>query len=435
MRDVCEWCAQEKEKAREEEQRNYMQLERDKINSFWEITKKELEDKKAELRNKDREKEEMEEQHQTELKVYKQKVKHLLYEHQNNVSSLKADGEKALKEQEDEFKSREGELNKDKRTLKLELREAELAHRDNVEQLKADQQKTIDKLQEQANEKYEELRNTYEKKMKNLREDLELRRKQEVNELTERKNKHINELMRKHEKAFAEIKNYYNDITHNNLDLIKTLKEDIAEMKKKEASNEKLMYEIAQENKRLHEPLDKATKDVESLTKQLANYEKDKQSLKQTKARLRDTEKALKNLEWEHEVYQQRMEKMQEERDDLYNKFEQSVHNVQQKSGLKAMMLERKLGAVESQLERKEAQLGEVLKAANLDEETQEHVTRRLDEVLQQKDELIRSLQYDLDRTAKAHNDMVCCCLVSCAFITCWFSYPLVVPTSSLNDC
>jgi len=54
-------------------------------------------------------------------------------------------------------------------------------------------------------------------------------------------NTHINDLMRKHERAFAEIKNYYNDITHNNLDLIKALKEDVAEMKKREAQNEKLM--------------------------------------------------------------------------------------------------------------------------------------------------------------------------------------------------
>lgn len=54
-------------------------------------------------------------------------------------------------------------------------------------------------------------------------------------------NGHINELMKKHERAFAEIKNYYNDITHNNLDLIKALKEDVAEMKKREAQNEKLM--------------------------------------------------------------------------------------------------------------------------------------------------------------------------------------------------
>lgn len=36
----------------------------DKINAFWEITKKDLDDRKAELRNKDREMEEMEERHQ-----------------------------------------------------------------------------------------------------------------------------------------------------------------------------------------------------------------------------------------------------------------------------------------------------------------------------------------------------------------------------------
>ena len=41
----------------------------DKINAFWEITKKDLEDKRAELRNKDREIEEMEERQQVEIKV------------------------------------------------------------------------------------------------------------------------------------------------------------------------------------------------------------------------------------------------------------------------------------------------------------------------------------------------------------------------------
>eukprot|EP00967_Tisochrysis_lutea_P019171 scaffold21757_cov18-Tisochrysis_lutea.AAC.1 len=95
----------------------------DKINAFWEITKKDLDDKKAELRNKDREMEEMEERHQVEIKVYKQKVKHLLYEHQNNITTLKADGELALKLQQDEFRKREAELARDKRDLKMKLKE------------------------------------------------------------------------------------------------------------------------------------------------------------------------------------------------------------------------------------------------------------------------------------------------------------------------
>lgn len=40
---------------------------------------------------KDRDLEEAEERHQTEVKVYKQKVKHLLYEQEHNLAELKAE--------------------------------------------------------------------------------------------------------------------------------------------------------------------------------------------------------------------------------------------------------------------------------------------------------------------------------------------------------
>ena len=143
--------------------------------------------------------------------------------------------------------------------------------------------------------------------MKTQREDLELQRKHEIHEVEERKNTHINQLMKKHDVAFTEIKNYYNDITHNNLDLIKTLKDDVAEMKKKEATNDQLMYEISQENKRLSEPL--TAEGGGRPPRQLASYEKDK-SLTATKKRLADSEKSLKNLEWEHEVQTQRFAKV-----------------------------------------------------------------------------------------------------------------------------
>ena len=69
-----------------------------------------------------------------------------------------------------------------------------------------------------------EIEAKYEKKMRTLREELELRRKTEIHEIEERKNSQINTLMRNHEKAFSDIKNYYNDITLNNLALINSLK-------------------------------------------------------------------------------------------------------------------------------------------------------------------------------------------------------------------
>lgn len=46
----------------------------------------------------------------------------------------------------------------------------------------------------------------------------------EIAETEERKNAHISDLIKYHEKAFNEMKNYYNDITLNNLALIGSLK-------------------------------------------------------------------------------------------------------------------------------------------------------------------------------------------------------------------
>ncbi|GMH42905.1 hypothetical protein BSKO_10827 [Bryopsis sp. KO-2023] len=397
----------EKEKNKEEEYRNYMQLERDKVNSFWEITKKELEDRKAELRNKDREVEEMEERQQVEIKVYKQKVKHLLYEHQNSITGLKSDMELGLKLQQDDFRGKTGELNNDKGSLKLEMKEQELSNEELSRQMTLEHAKEITKLRQAFDLQVRELELKYEKKMKILRSDMELRRKQEIHEIEERKNTHINDLMKKHESSFAEVKNYYNDITHNNLDLIKTLKEDVAEMKKKESQNEKLMYEIAQENKRLSDPLTKALKEVEVLRQHCASYEKDKASLHQTKSRLAHAEKQLKNLEWENEVLQQRFNKVQGERDELYEKFEGSIYEIQQKTGLKCLMLEKRVESMDSEIEKKDAQVAEVLVAANLQPSAVQQVNKKLEEVLDNKNRIIKALQYDIAKVSKAHNDLI----------------------------
>lgn len=54
---------------REREERNYFQLERDKIHTFWEITERQLEEVKAERKNLDKDIEEDEGRHQIEIKV------------------------------------------------------------------------------------------------------------------------------------------------------------------------------------------------------------------------------------------------------------------------------------------------------------------------------------------------------------------------------
>ena len=93
----------------------------------------------------------------------------------------------------------------------------------------------------------------------------------------------------------------------------------------------------------------------------------------------------MKQLEWEHEVLEQRFGGTQKERDELYRKFVKAIHEVQQKSGLKNILLERKLAALSDTLEKKEAQLNEVLSASNLDPTALTVVTRKLEVTPQSK--------------------------------------------------
>ncbi|XP_019268420.2 dynein regulatory complex subunit 4 isoform X3 [Panthera pardus] len=243
--------------------------------------------------------------------------------------------------------------------------------------------------------------------MKMLRDELDLRRKTEIHEVEERKNSQINMLMQRHEEAFTDIKNYYNDITLNNLALINSLKEQLEDMRKKEGHLEREMMEVSAQNKRLTDPLQKARDDVTEMQKKLGNYERDRQTLVRTKARLKVAEKALKDLQWEHEVLEQRFLKVQQERDELYRKFTAAILEVQQKVGFKNLVLERKLQALSAAVEKKEVQINEVLAASNLDPAALTLVSRKLEDVLESKNNTIKDLQYELARVCKAHSDLL----------------------------
>ena len=87
----------------------------------------------------------------------------------------------------------------------------------------------------------------------------------------------------------------------------------------------------------------------------------------------------FKALQGEHEVLEQRFEKVQAERDELYKRFVSAIHEVQQKSNCKNLLLEKKLVALADTVEKKDAQLNEVLSASNLDPTALTVVTRKLE--------------------------------------------------------
>ncbi|XP_012153528.1 growth arrest specific protein 8 [Megachile rotundata] len=395
------------EMEREREERNFFQLERDKLRTFWEITRHQLDEARATIRNTEREKEELTEKHEAELKLYKQKVKHLMYEHQTNLSETKADHMVALQMAQDDHASQENELIKDKMELKRLQKEQDLAHVNEIRALKLKNAEETDKLIKQFETEATEMENKYELKLANQYESLTLKHRMEITEIEERKNTQIANLIKNHETAFAEMKNYYNDITLNNLSLIKSMKEQMEVMRSNEERMKKQVRELTVENKKYSTDLKSCEESLANYTRQLANYEKDKQNLVNTKKRLAITSKDLENLKWENEVLELRFEKCQAERDELHSKFVSAILELQQKTGLKNVLLEKKLEKLSDLLEQREAQISEVLAAAQLDPIAVANANKKLEEMLNRKNSAIQDLQYELAKVCKAHDDLL----------------------------
>ena len=193
------------QRAAEEEAISSFQRQRERVNYFWIVDKKALEDRRAELRRKEREVQDLEEQHATEIRVLKQRVKQLLQEYNDEMTKRKVEGEVALKLTQDENRSVEAELKADRRALRGELSDVESSFKDYVKGMRKAQDRRTTELRRDFERKAEEVNGIYEERMKSLREDLENQRKAELQSIEDRKDAHIEALMKAHERAFSEI--------------------------------------------------------------------------------------------------------------------------------------------------------------------------------------------------------------------------------------
>merc|ERR1719498_1268248 len=117
--------------------------------------------------------------------------------------------------------------------------------------LKLEQDAKILELRQEFDAKARDLQQKYTQKMKTIRETMETARKSEIARIEEEKNQHILRCMAKNAKEFQDIKVYYGDITSSNLDQIKRLKEEHEEIKKRQSSDARHMFDLKQKNTQL----------------------------------------------------------------------------------------------------------------------------------------------------------------------------------------
>merc|ERR1719281_1828294 len=263
------------------------------------------------------------------------------------------------------------------------------------------------KLREDFDHNHRELQREYEKQVQDLVSDLELRRAVEIHEIEERKNQHINELLTNHQEAFERIKSYYNDITRDNLQLIRSLKDDIAEMRQKERANQKKMHQLTLENKNLSQPLAEREELRAKLTEDLKSYNKDKMALRNLKARSVQLEEKIKECRTEYRLMEEKLRKLEKERDDLQRKFAKGVKEIKRRAEFKNLVLEKQLQEIQARFDERQQQLREVLQAAKLEPHIVQSVTTKLEQVFGSKNRLIRELLYHVHHYTKQYNDTI----------------------------
>eukprot|EP01041_Mallomonas_annulata_P001513 gene1513-2913_t len=403
LREVVPMLKQQLEKSMLD--RNYVQLERDAIQQYFDITRREVRELELAVGAKDREMELLEDNHRVELRVYQQKVKHLEYEHKNNIKGIVQDGTSLLEEEQTVSVSRERDLLRLKEQLKFERMEMELVNASKVSEIRQQHEKQLVKLRQQFDDGLSELGSRCENRLRQLELDLELRRRVEVHEVEERKNQHINDLIKNHKKAFGQMKAYYNDITSGNLQLIRDLQKQVEELKARALNNKRMLLDYTQENQKLSEPLSKVSAEIADLQAQLKERTKDQMALRNANSRLAAVGKQGSEIKRKMQELEDEYARVEKERDELYNSFAESIQRVQQQSEFHNQSLESRLRFAESNAEKASAQVEEIVHAANLDPNEMARVMSSLNQMLAAKEDTLKDVRFLVVKLKKSFND------------------------------
>lgn len=161
---------------------------------------------------------------------------------------------------------------------------------------------------------------------------------------------------------------------------------------------------VTAENRKLVKPLQEAQSELIELRKKLEYFNKERLALTRVKTQHATAMKELNTLKWETEALRMRCDNLVAERDDLKNKFEQAMLELQQRTGLKNVLLDRKMTSLQKEHERLELVLSEMVKAAGMG---QQNAGVKAESVLKNKNERIEDLEYELARVYKAYEDML----------------------------
>ncbi|XP_055085885.1 dynein regulatory complex subunit 4 [Periophthalmus magnuspinnatus] len=325
---------------REREERNYFQLERDKVHAFWDITDRKLKEANAELKNLDKELEETEIKLQVEIKVYRQKMRHLLCEHQNTICELNADGVASKEALQAEQTLLEKKLRNDLASLLVDIHQVDTETP--IMELKKKHQEEMADMRAISEKKLQDSEAKNEKMHDELQLDLENKRKTEVSQVRDNWNKFISTLMEKDKEVYEEAKALLKN-TEKKFDAQNELKQIVADESTNLNKTEKELTQVLLENKQVTENLTEIQEEIAVLQNKMKYKSKKFDNKKEIE---------LNNLAFEHEMLQKKFKELQLEVAELHKTSAETIEKMKNKADAKHMQMEKKIQTLTDKIQK-----------------------------------------------------------------------------------
>ncbi|XP_054882558.1 dynein regulatory complex subunit 4-like [Poeciliopsis prolifica] len=386
---------------REREERSYFQLERDKIRGLWEISQRRLEEAEAELRDSVRQRDETAERHRVEITVYKQKLKHVLSEQHNAACEVKTDAVTSRSLQQKQSTDVELDLRRQLRDLQATSEQKTIQEHGAAKELQLKHQAELMRLGNEYERQIHELEMSFHQRAHSLIQAEDRKRRAAVSQVEERMKSRMESLMEEHDRVRRKGEEYFSQIQRNQQEELERWKGELKKLQNQKLRWEKKISAAEQENQHLKTTLQEVQQKLPELHRRLQEHQHSKQRMEEYRAQQKLVDQELRDLTVEHELLLQAFQKVQQERDELLRRQTQSILDVQQRSGLKKILLQRKLEALSQTLEKKEAQLSAALSVCSVEPTARSSAAYKLQEILESKRTAMEALQLDLDQGAQ----------------------------------
>ena len=143
----------------------------------------------------------MDDKHHLDIDLYKEKIKHLLFEQQDELTQQKTQTERELESLRELHRSEESEIVVGRREHFCRAKETELSHEEFLRKLMEEHGDCVAALRREYRQRSAEVALRSERLMKGARDEIDKKKRDGLKSLEERKDIQTKEVMRRHEQV------------------------------------------------------------------------------------------------------------------------------------------------------------------------------------------------------------------------------------------